>query len=288
MPRGMPYLFLASHIFMVIINKINALTNTETIISIVDIKSEPYTSTQSSMTRIIQGNSINPNTTFQPYPNSIFSDLNGTFHFVFSPPSINDLLVNSNQTVNFSCNVDHQYPNVLNDSIGNLTQDHLNTSLFVTITSSDPDVASLISWQTRKERNRKIRVPVHLETISMQIIANSEYNFTVKAMKIGYVTFLLTLFESESIEMAKAGLSKHISTTEYPVSNIRPEKLADFIFDCSAAAVAILISFGIGCVTDTDSIKRQLKYPVSLLIGFCCQFLLMPVVSTFMLLLVVT
>ena len=135
MPRGMPYLFLASHIFMVIINKINALTNTETIISIVDIKSEPYTSTQSSMTRIIQGNSINPNTTFQPYPNSIFSDLNGTFHFVFSPPSINELLVNSNQTVNFSCNVDHQYPNVLNDSIRNLTQDHLNTSLFVTITS---------------------------------------------------------------------------------------------------------------------------------------------------------
>ena len=79
-----------------------------------------------------------------------------------------------------------------------------------------------------------------------------------------------------------------LSTSIFAEATKKPEKLADFIFDCSAAAVAILISFGIGCVTDTDSIKRQLKYPVSLLIGFCCQFLLMPVVSTIMLLLVET
>lgn len=283
MPRVavMPYLFLTSQMIIVIVNKINATTNTEGIISIVDLKSEPYT--QSSVTRNNQGNKINPNTTFQPHPNSIFSDLNGMFHFVFSPPSINDLLVNSNQTVNFSCNVNYRYPNVFNYSIGNKNvirdNDQLNTSLFVTITSTDPDVASLLSWWTVEGNWKRKGVPVHQGTTSMQIILNNEYNFTVEAMKIGYVTFLLTLLESDSIDMAKAGFSKHLSTTEYYVTNIRPEKVADFVFDCSAAAVAILISFGVGCVTDTESIKRQLKYPVSLLIGFCCQFLIMPLLA---------
>ncbi|XP_063397395.1 uncharacterized protein LOC134681638 isoform X2 [Mytilus trossulus] len=285
MPKisGMPSLFLASHILLVLVNKMNAMTITETIISIVDIKTDLYTPTQSSLTRIIHRNSINLNTTFQPSPYSIFSDLNGTFHFDISPPSINDLLVNSNQTVNFSCNVDHQFPNVLNDSIGNRNliqnNDHLNTSLLVTVTSSDHNVASIVSYRMVQGRKRLVRTPILQETISMQVELNNDHNFTIEAMKIGYVTFLLTLLESESIDMAKAGYSKQLSSTEYNVQVVRAEKLADFVFDCSAAAVAILISFGIGCVTDTDSIKKQLKYPVSLLIGFCCQFLLMPVLA---------
>lgn len=286
---GMPYLFLASHILIIIINKIDAMTNTETVISVVEPRTDSYSSpSPSTLTRLIHRNPINPNITFQPYPNSDFPDLNGTFHFVFSPPSINDLLVNSNQTVNFSCNVDHQFPNVFNDSIGNtqLTQDndHLNTTLLVTITSLNQDVAGISTYHfVQGKKGARLLLPVVEKTKSMQIKLNDNNNFTIKAMKIGYVTFLLTLLESESIDMAKAGFAKQLSSSEYQVQVQRAEKLADFVFDCSAAAVAILISFGVGCVTDTESIKKQLKYPVSLLIGFCCQFLLMPVVSSYQL-----
>ena len=82
-------------------------------------------------------------------------------------------------------------------------------------------------------------------------------------------------------EFVNAGLARMMSYSNYKITAKRADKLADFVFDCSAAAVAILISFGIGCVTDTESLKRQLKYPVSLVIGFCCQFLVMPVVSQY-------
>lgn len=249
----------------------------------VDTQTDSYSS-PSTLTRLINRSPINPSTTFQPYPYSNFPDLNGTFHFVFSPPSINEMLVNSNQTVNFSCYVDHQFPNVFNDSIGNtkLAQDndHLNTSFVVTITSLNHNVAGISTYHfVRQKRGARLLLPVVEKTKSMQIELNDSNCFTIKAMKIGYVTFLLTLFETESIEMAKAGFARQLSSSEYHVQVERPEKLADFVFNCSAAAVAILISFGVGCVTDTESIKKQLKYPVSLLIGFCCQFLLMPVVS---------
>jgi hypothetical protein len=64
-------------------------------------------------------------------------------------------------------------------------------------------VASHVSWQIRRERNRKIRVPVLQETISMQIIPNNEYNFTIKESLIegGLKTKWNVPFKSEKKEL---------------------------------------------------------------------------------------
>ena len=217
--------------------------------------------------------------------------LNETFHFFFNPPSINDILVDSNRTVNFNCTTNpiYRYDNGYNITTGSIYQtdeqaEFFNRTFVVVIKSHNGAVAK-IAYKAPKKTPHKFHGKVwdigpdlH-ETISMHIRLNTPHNFTIEAMHIGYVTISLTLFDTDNVEFVNAGLARMMSYSNYKITAKRADKLADFVFDCSAAAVAILISFGIGCVTDTESLKRQLKYPVSLVIGFCCQFLVMPVVS---------
>lgn len=246
--------------------------------------------------------------------------VNETFQIFLNPPSINELRVNSNQTVIFNCTTisgrsltSRQYDNNNNANAtssntgltppsphgrhaasvqyGNVstptttvTKDHVtpptSRTYLVVIKTSDGKVAKLYKWDKNKRRtNLYDNSDYHHDKLFMHVRLNEEYNFTIEAMHIGYVTMSVTLLDTNSEQSAREGVYKALSHAKLTMATVRTEKTADFVFDCSAAAVAILISFGIGCVTDTESLKRQLKYPVSILIGICCQFLLMPVVS---------
>ena len=70
-----------------------------------------------------------------------------------------------------------------------------------------------------------------------------------------------------------------VASTEFPMNTIRGDRPADIVFNSAAAAIAIVISFGIGASTEMEGLKRQLKNPIALIIGFCCQFIIMPLVS---------
>ena len=208
---------------------------------------------------------------------SISPLMNGTVQLFFQPESINNLVRGCNTTVYFNSTL---------ESGDNGYDLDINATYVARVRSQDDSIAQLVipadmvvpdpydPSKTGPFFTGDLIFPVHLNAIS---------NFTVQAMHIGYVTILVTVFGTSSVAMAKNHLSQTIGRGELKVSVTPRQKTADFVFDCSAAAVAILISFGIGCVTDTDSLKRQLKYPVSLVIGFCCQFLLMPVVSIYFL-----
>lgn len=243
------------------------------------------TSTMTNVTSEDEKHTI-PTITFHSIPNQGGIPLTGneTFQFFFNPSSINALLVDSNITVNFNCTsniIPHQY---IHDNTSNNTY-HVsnpspNTKLLVTITSSDADVAALVSYnEEKKDVLDTSETGPHLQgQIFMHINLNEEHNFTIHALRLGYATMSVSLLNTNNEEMAKVG-AQTLAQGEVHLSITRVPKPADFVFDCSAAAIAILISFGIGCVTDTESLKRQMKYPVSLVIGSCCQFLLMPVVS---------
>lgn len=201
--------------------------------------------------------------------------INGTLQLFFQPESINSLVRGCNTTVYFNSTF------VSGD---NGSDWDLNATYFAQVLSQNDKIAQFVipadmvvpdpydPDKTGPFYTGDLVFPVHLNAIN---------NFTIQAMHIGYVTILVTVFGTTSMAMAKNHLSQTIGRSEYKVTVTPRQKTADFVFDCSAAAVAILISFGIGCVTDTESLKRQLKYPVSLVIGFCCQFLLMPVVSIY-------
>ncbi|XP_060077445.1 uncharacterized protein LOC132556998 [Ylistrum balloti] len=249
-----------------------------------------------------------------PTPSASLSPriVNETFQIFLNPPSINGLQVNTNHTIIFNCTTTsgwsatttHQYDdnnnantNTTNNgsslpphhaaSVQNVATDGNGSTTPITrrwyeavIQTSNGKVAKLYKWDKNKKRSNYYDNSDYLyDRIRMHVRLNEEYNFTVEAMHIGYVTMSVTLLDLDSEQAAKEGVYKALSHAKLAMATVRAEKTADFVFDCSAAAVAILISFGIGCVTDTESLKRQLKYPMSILIGVCCQFLLMPVLA---------
>ncbi|GFN87125.1 sodium/bile acid cotransporter 5-like [Plakobranchus ocellatus] len=133
-----------------------------------------------------------------------------------------------------------------------------------------------------------VRADARGRYILMDVTAGRMHNFSVEARHIGRVTMTVAVVDVDgdrtmpmaSYAQAPAASSQYpaVTASQYPVVAIRGERTADLVFNIAAAAIAIIISFGIGAVTETDKIKRQLKYPVALIVGFCCQFILMPVV----------
>lgn len=231
--------------------------------------------------------------TFQRLPHSPLWQ-NETFRFFFNPLSINDLVVASNRTVDFNCtsnNILQYVNNSTGSQSGNFSQtkdrlDFSNISLIVVIQAQDREIAGLLltkdSQDGEMDNGEKMagENPATSSLIYKSIQLNSKNNFTVLAMHMGYATMSVTLTDTNDFEKVKQGAYHTLAHAEYDIQTSRAVRPSDFAFNCSAAAIAILISFGIGCVTDTESLKKQLKYPVSLVVGFCCQFLILPVVST--------
>lgn len=216
---------------------------------------------------------VNMSSATSPMPPSIF---NGTFQLHFTPESINDLIRGSNTTVSFNCTLKDRAgdkdPSAENHNTNNATY-------YAWVASGNTDIVQFIIPSAMVDKDPK-REDTLKKDLKLPIHINGVNNFTIQAMHIGYVTVFVTIFGTSSFVMARSAQASHsMGQGDLRVAVVPRPKTADFVFDCSAAAVAILISFGIGCVTDTENLKRQLKYPVSLVIGFCCQFLLMPVVS---------
>ncbi|RUS92094.1 hypothetical protein EGW08_000118 [Elysia chlorotica] len=116
--------------------------------------------------------------------------------------------------------------------------------------------------------------------ILMDVTAGRTHNFSVEARHIGRVTVSVAVVDVALDNTRRlASEVQAVAATNYPVSAVRGERTADLVFNISATVIAIIISFGIGAVTETDNIKRQVKHPVSLIIGFCCQFIIMPVMA---------
>ncbi|KAH9504680.1 hypothetical protein Btru_062561 [Bulinus truncatus] len=113
--------------------------------------------------------------------------------------------------------------------------------------------------------------------ILMAVTAGRQHNFSVEARHIGRVTMSVAVVGDKGIP--QASYVQAVAATQYQVTTVRGERTADIVFNSAAAAIAIIISFGIGAITDLESLKRQLKYPVALIIGFCCQFIIMPVLA---------
>ena len=71
-----------------------------------------------------------------------------------------------------------------------------------------------------------------------------------------------------------------LAQVEYHVTVIRKLRLVDMGFDCVMVAMAMLNSFGMGCLTDWTSLRMHLLHPTSLLLAACCQFIILPTVSS--------
>lgn len=207
---------------------------------------------------------------------------NGTFQLNFYPESINELVRDCNTTVYFN----GTFEEVGDKNVGEIKNVSKASEYYTRVVSGNPDIVLFVkpaAMVVKTPSREELSNPKFTSELKFPYQINGVNNFTIQAMHIGYVTVFVTIFGTGSLVMARSSqMNQPLGQGELKVAVVPRQKPADFVFDCSAAAVAILISFGIGCVTDTENLKRQLKYPVSLVLGFCCQFLLMPVVSILM------
>ena len=65
----------------------------------------------------------------------------------------------------------------------------------------------------------------------------------------------------------------------YKVTVIREDRALDSIFLTTIIVLLLIANVGMGCKIDLDVVKEVLRRPVAPTIGFCCQFIVMPLVS---------
>lgn len=66
---------------------------------------------------------------------------------------------------------------------------------------------------------------------------------------------------------------------KYPVSVIRPDRMVDRLFVGLVMTIVMLANVGMGCKVELEVVREVLRKPIPPIIGFCCQFLIMPLVS---------
>ena len=107
------------------------------------------------------------------------------------------------------------------------------------------------------------------------LITYSKYSTALRdTVHVGKSMFIANLYD-ETVT------SSTIASSHLDISTVRGRRTADIVFDCFTFAIALLIAFGIGCRTTLTDVRLHVKFPVSLIIGFCAQFIMLPVVSSF-------
>jgi Sodium Bile acid symporter family len=71
---------------------------------------------------------------------------------------------------------------------------------------------------------------------------------------------------------------------EYHVSVVRKERIIDHVFLGLVTLMVIFANIGMGCKIELDVVKEVLIKPIAPVIGFCCQYVIMPLVSILLIL----
>lgn len=69
--------------------------------------------------------------------------------------------------------------------------------------------------------------------------------------------------------------------TKFPVIIFRKLKAIDHIFQVIIYVFMVFVTLGFGCKLDLEVVKANLKKPIAPIIGMCCQFIIMPLVSIY-------
>ncbi|KAI1297204.1 P3 protein [Halotydeus destructor] len=94
--------------------------------------------------------------------------------------------------------------------------------------------------------------------------------FRVDAIRLGITKFNWSLV-SDSMGIVEIG--------QYEVTVIQEPSKAQFIFTITISILISLNNVNMGCLLDLDTIRKVMRRPIAPVIGFCCQFLFMPLAS---------
>ena len=210
------------------------------------------------------------------------------FNFQLSPPNITNLIVHKHRWVVINCSNIH----LQSDIAENLNASNI---FIVSIVSNNPHVVIPFSDQDLFLNDNRTEM-IYLSPRSDQLI-----KFGVKAVHIGEtvisikvhdISFALSnsadskgsidvrdMIFNIDIEELENDDSYTSAQLDYQVSVIRKLRVVDMGFNCVIIVIAMLNSFGMGCLTDWASVRMHLIHPTSLLLTAACQFVLLPMVG---------
>jgi len=104
----------------------------------------------------------------------------------------------------------------------------------------------------------------------------SNCSFVVRGLFLGRTVIRI----GSAVETCSRLFAAHDSTfTEYRVSVVRKDRVIDHIFLGLVSLMVIFANVGMGCKIELPVVKEVLMKPIAPVIGFCCQYVIMPLVS---------
>ena len=149
--------------------------------------------------------------------------------------------------------------------------DFKETSLLeVELTNSNPDIASIES---------PVKFPLSDYMKDFTPNTNWSGSFNLTARFLGYTKVAVKLWSRMNGDGEQ--MKQLVAESESPqlVSVTRKQRSVDKAFVYTVAILVSVAFINMGCTLDLGVVKSTLKKPVGPVIGFCCQYVFMPLVS---------
>jgi len=138
-------------------------------------------------------------------------------------------------------------------------------SLQLVLSNEKEDIASL---QTEEQENDK-EVFLNVNDLEKDGAQSWKTMFSITGKFLGFTEIKAELKKDTKI----------LSQETMKVSVVRKKTIQSKLFSYSVAILVSLAYINMGCAMDLDVVKQTLKKPVGPLIGFICQYFIMPLLS---------
>jgi len=176
--------------------------------------------------------------------------------YSFDPTKVDGLIENSEHQVQISCN-------------GSLK--HYD-SVTLKLASADPDIAEVSSENVIL---CQCDLAGSTSNMSQFVLRGIFLGRTVINVETLNATQLVKSVNQRPLKVINASLP----VVDYHVSVVRKQRLIDHLFLGLVSIMVICANVGMGCKIDMAVVKEVLRKPIAPVIGFSCQYLIMPLVS---------
>jgi hypothetical protein len=150
-----------------------------------------------------------------------------------------------------------------------------NISLSNDSTTSDFESQFNLKLQTiqNSQYPRKVIQIIGEDSYYFNVDKNIQFfssDFKIQGLFLGYSNITFEIFRNESLVQI---------LPNYSVSVIRKTSIFDTLFGVIIISLVTINYVNMGCHFDYQIVKKALKTPIGPLIGFMCQFTVMPLVS---------
>jgi hypothetical protein len=144
--------------------------------------------------------------------------------------------------------------------------------------------ASVTSDLTNEESNMPIDTSgKYLTPTKTRYVVEGTQMLNFKGEMIGR-TFITFKLYNYSNNLDKENQSEDFDlVTKFPVIIHRKLRPIDHIFQVVIYVFMVFVTLGFGCKLDLEVVKANLKKPIAPIIGMGCQFIIMPLVSMYIL-----